>query len=131
MRESIVLFNLTNDEELKLRSQLVHSRTIVEIEEPDNRIDTVTPRLAVNNRWVEYTIESDPFVVPTARGYAPAILVRRSRATQREHLLIGASSIARALEEIRKKYITLKGQVVSVKKTGREKTATYAVRLGG
>ena len=128
---ALVLFNLTSDEELRLRSQLVRSRAMVEIEELGDRIDTATQRLEINTRWVELTIESDPFVVPTFRGYTPAILVRRPRATQREHLLIGASSIAKPLEEIRKKYTTLKGQVVAVKKTGREKIAKYAVRVGG
>ena len=125
---ALVLFNLTGDEELGLRYQLVRSTAMLEIEEPDNRIGTATPRLEVNEGWVRFTIESDPFVIPTVRGYAPAILVRRPTAHQREHLFIGASSIAKPLEDIRKKRATLKGQVVTVRKAGREKTAKYEVR---
>ena len=125
---ALVLFNLTGDEELGLRYQLVRSTAMLEMEEPDNRIGTATPRLEVNEGWVRFTIESDPFVIPTVRGYAPAILVRRPTAHQREHLFIGASSIAKPLEDIRKKRATLKGQVVTVRKAGREKTAKYEVR---
>ena len=44
----------------------------------------------MSDRWITLTVESEPFVVLTGRGYAPAILVRRNGAVQREHLLIGA-----------------------------------------
>ena len=57
--------------------------------------------------------------------------LRRPRADHREHLLIGASSIAKPLERIRQRHTILKGQTVAVKKTGPEKTARYEIREGG
>ena len=124
-----VLFELTDAQELAIRSKLIGSNAATEIEEPICRIDTSTPRLEVRDRWVRFTIESDPFVVPTALGYSPAILVRRSGQAQREHVLIGARTIARPLESIRVECRTLIGQTVALRKTGREIQAPYEVRL--
>ena len=133
---AIILFGLTSDDELQLRSQL--SRTTYfhknsgsssqEVDEPPYRIDTSTPRMEVSPSWITFTVESEPFVVPTARGYAPAILVRRRGAAQREHLLLGAKSLARPLETIRQRHAALTGQVLDVRKLGREKTAIYELR---
>ena len=141
MVPAIVLFQLTAAEELDLRSQLtatttshgttapsVNPRTAQQPDAMSPRIDTSTPRAEVSDRWVTFTVESEPFVVPTSRGYAPAILARRPGAAQRQHLLIGAKSLASPLERIRQSRKALTGQVIQVRKLGGEKTAPYELR---
>jgi hypothetical protein len=127
----LILFDLTEEDEVAVRSELLQLQGPTQIKstiETVERIDTATPRLEIKEQWIRIKMESDPFVVPTARGYAPAILVRRPQAIQREHLLIGALSLATALEAIRRKYGSLKGRQVAIRKCTSEKTAPYLVR---
>jgi hypothetical protein len=127
----IAVFGLDERQELALRAHLRAPDATNKIIEPAARFDTDTPRLEVHDKWVRFTVESDPFVVPTARGYAPAILVRRPTAKQREHLLIGAASLAKPLETIRLREGSLKGRSITIRKDGPDKTATYTVRDEG
>ena len=126
---AIILFDLKSDDELQLRSQLIHpTRVHPPTGPPPTSIDTSTPRLVVSHHWITVTVESEPFVVPTGLGYAPAILVRRPGATQREHLLIGAKSLGKPLEILRRKCHTLRGQTVKMRKMGQEKKAIYQLQ---
>ena len=101
------------------------------LEEPIVRIDTATQRLDVSDKWVEFLIESDPFVVPTALGYAPAILIKRTGDQPREHLLVGAKSLAHPLEALRGSHKTLVGRTVRVRKEAPTRAAPYIVELRG
>ncbi len=122
---ALVYLNLSPDDELTLRMQLSPTPPAGTSDRPRSPIDTATTRLEIRDRWIELRIDSDPFVVPTSLGYAPAILVRRSHAMQREHLLIGARSIARPLEDLRTKYGSLSGRRLRIRKTAPAKTAPY------
>jgi hypothetical protein len=123
-----VVFGLDPPSELLLRKELVGAVFSSDLQVPESRIDTATPRLLVADQWVNVAIESDPFVVPTARGYAPAILVRRPNARQLEHILVGAASLAKPLESLRTRHGTLRGLRVSLKKDSDDKMATYTLR---
>lgn len=146
---AIVIFGLTSRDELSMRRQLHPTKPLQHRDDrsqgpalddllanvsksplphTDQRIDTSTPRLTVPTAWITLTIESEPFVVPTGRGYAPAILVRRPRAAQRQHLLIGAKSLATPLEQLRLRYRFLTGQRITLRKTGIDKMSIYEVR---
>lgn len=128
----IVLFGLTPADELQLRSYITASPTPNSTDSKSDgtpyRIDTNTPRLEVSDHWITLTLESEPFVVPTSLGYAPAVLARRHGANQRQHLLLGAKSLARPLEMLRQKAAGLTGQVVQLRKAGPERTAAYELR---
>lgn len=125
----IVLMGLDSKGELRLRRQLqstqasaVHVKTL-------ERIGTSTPRLMIDHQWIELEILSDPFVVVTTRGYTPAMLVRRNRAAHREHVLIGAKSLATELNELRLRRGTLRGSRISIKKQSPERTAPYVLHV--
>ena len=95
----LVVFGMGPDDENAFREAL--GTTVLTSEPIQQKFDTETPRLAVSDRWITVTIESEPFVVPTARGYAPALLVRREANPYSEHLLVGAKSLAQQLESAR------------------------------
>lgn len=136
----IVLFGLTPTDELQLRSYITATTPETAPSSPNSdladsehdgtphRIGTNTPRLEVSHQWITLTFESEPFVVPTSLGYAPAVLARRYGANQRQHLLLGAKSLARPLEMLRRKVDGLTGQVVQLRKAGPERTAAYELR---
>jgi hypothetical protein len=122
----LVAFGLSESAELEWHLS-ANRRTDDEAPDPPARVGTATERLSVDERAVEVTIESDPFVVPTALGYAPAILVRRPKAAVGQHLLIGARSLARPLEELRDQHGTLVGITVCIRKLGATRSAEYKV----
>jgi hypothetical protein len=124
----IILFGLEPAAELQLRNHICSvNPTTYRVQERE-RCGTTAPRLKVREKWIDLEIQSDPFVVATARGYAPVIIVRRDNAPHAEHLMIGAASLAKELEGIRVKYGTLKDRRISVRKQGPDKTAPYDVR---
>lgn len=121
----VVVAGLDAHGELALRSNFspqADTRT-----ETVERVDTATPRLKIDHRWATVIFDSDPFVVPTRRGYAPAVLVRRPQAPHAEHVLAGAKSLSAILEEIRNRHGTLRGVRVRIRKQGRASTAPYEV----
>lgn len=124
-----IVLGLDSDSERSLRASLEEvpiSRSRMETRE---RVDTEAPRLHVGEAWTSVTIASDPFVVPTSRGYAPAILVRREGVAHAEHLLIGARSLALPLEDLRIKRGTLREIHVALKKSGPSAPSPYLVEV--
>jgi len=121
----VMAFGLEEKGELLLRADLTKWNLRPVEERSEARIDTATPRLHLSDAWVQFRVESDPFLVPTARGYAPALLIRRREAAQREHILIGAKSLANPLEKLRIKYGTLTGLFLQVRKESEESKAPY------
>ena len=127
----MVVFGLDSAAEVNLRHQVEAVGASTTHVERRERVDTTAPRLAIEEAWVDFEIQSDPFVVPTARGYAPAVLVRRDNAAHSEYVLIGAKSLAQELERLRTKLGTLRGCRVSVRKQGADKIAPYSLYLRG
>jgi hypothetical protein len=124
----IVFLDLPLDRDLILRRLFDHRDKAAHEDDVSPPIDTTTPRLVINTTPLELRIESDPFVVPTSLGYAPAVLILRKGNVHREHILIGAKSLATELEKIRRLTGTLKGSRISVCKESDERMAQYRVR---
>ena len=123
----MIVWGLQSDGELALRRQALTAGESIRVEIRD-RIGTAAPRLTIDDAVVCFEIQSDPFVVPTSRGYSPAVLVRRRNMSFSEHVLIGARSLATELESLRCRYGTLIGLHVSIRKEGPEKTSPYVLR---
>lgn len=128
----LVLLGLSADEEAESRAWFRPCQSETrEGSDPTfrERVGTDTPRLRVGEPWTDVMVASEPFVVPTTRGYAPAILVKRRSTTYREHLLIGARSISLPLEELRASVGELTGQHLSIRKTAAHQSAPYEVKI--
>ncbi len=91
-----------------------------------SKFGTETFRLEVSTMWNQVVLQGEVFVVNTVRGYVPAILVRMKSGEMR-HLLIGASSLASELQEIRAKYGSLDGRPIRVRKADSSRVAPYLV----
>ena len=125
----MVLMGLDSAAERQLRQQVQLSQVSTMHIETQERVGTTAPRLRIDQTWVELEIQSDPFVVTTTRGYAPAILVRRKRGSHLEHILIGAKSLALELNDLRQSRGTLRGSRVSIRKRSTERTAPYVLHV--
>jgi hypothetical protein len=128
----LVLFGLKADEEVQARTWIYAyetGSTVPATASLRERVGTDTPRLRVGEPWTDVLVLSEPFVIPTVRGYAPAILVRRRSVTYKEHLLVGARSIAIPLEELRLSTGSLVGQSLSIRKTAGHQSAPYEVKI--
>ena len=98
------------------------------VPQTQKQFGTLTDRLEIGQQWVEVTIISEPFITPTAFGYAPALLVR-TIAKRDKHILAGAKSLSLELEKFRHPKNGLTGIVVKIRKAGSEKIAPYEVEL--
>lgn len=123
----VVLLGLNPSGELALRRELQMENGESKETALPAEVGTATQRIDIGTRWTSMSLESDPFIVPTARGYAPAVLVRRSGRAPREHLLIGARSLSLPLEAIREEGGTLLGRKVRVRKESVARTSRYLV----
>lgn len=63
--------------------------------------DLDAPRLIVGTGLIQVVIVTEPFVLRTFKGYAPAVNVRHERQRTLHTLYIGAKSIADQLEPMR------------------------------
>lgn len=126
---AIVLFGLDDKRELALRRDLEADMAISTQIEVIERFGTTAPRLVIAVNWTNIEVLSDPFVLTTSLGYAPAILVRRQEEQKLEHILVGAKSIALELEALRIKRGTLIGTHLSVRKQDNTRTARYLIRV--
>lgn len=123
----VVVFGLSDEEERAVRQGISRESTEEASLDPLPRVDTSTPRLEIKDRWVLVEVESDPFIIPTGLGYAPGILARRRGAQQRQHILIGARSLALPLEEIRTARGSLIGVHIKVRKQSLARSAPYEI----
>lgn len=121
----LALFGLAAEEELAIRHSL--SPVTAAPADPAMKFETDTPRLAIGDRWITMTVMSEPFVVRTARGYAPAVLVQRAGVLHPEHILVGARSLAEGLESQRNREGALVGVALRTRKTATAATAPYEV----
>ncbi len=122
----LVVGGLTEEDELTARQSLRDGRVESQVEIRE-RVDTPLPRLVLSSEAVVMEVASDPYVVPTARGYTPAIDVV-TVGMKKHHILLGASSLAKPLEELRLRRGSLVGLVVEVFKTGDDRTSPFSVR---
>lgn len=82
-------------------------------------------QLRVGTEWAEVVLASDPIVVFTRRGYAPAVEVDRNGMP---HLLfVSAISIAETLERLRNANGSLVGVKVRLRRQGPEQFSPYEV----
>jgi hypothetical protein len=121
----VALPGLTEEQEVQLRLDIT-SKAASPIA-PVFKVDTEAPRTIIGTQWRILSIESEPFVVPTVRGYAPALLVRAEGAMHAEHLLIGAKSLAIPIEALRTSNGKLTGISLRVRKLSDAATAAYEV----
>ena len=124
-----IILGLNPDEELNLRRQILSNGAPTIHVKTRERVGTTAPRLTIEDLWIDFEIQSDPFVVPTSRGYSPAILVRRENTQFTEHVLVGARSLAQELETFRSKHGTLVGVHISVRKNSPERTSPYILHV--
>ena len=110
---------------------LLHGNLVVSTAPPkpsEQKYDTTTERLVVGVHWVSLTLIGEIFVVPTWRGYSPAILVRLPDGTVK-HTLVGAKSFFAGLERARALYHGLSGANIQVRKLGPDQMAPYEVKV--
>ena len=87
------------------------------------------PKLDVRTGWIDVTITSEPFVVMTFKGYAPAVNVRVVRTGLDYLLYISAKSLAEGLEPMRKANEGhFKGLQFGIRKAAEDKFAKYEVQ---
>ena len=124
---------LSNDRTLTclaiLSGQTIKNKHNTElVPQTQKQFGTLTERLEIGQQWVEVTIISEPFITPTAFGYAPALLVR-TIAKRDKHILAGAKSLSLELEKFRHPKNGLTGIVVKIRKAGSQKIDPYEVEL--
>ena len=118
-----IVFGLDETQEIGLR-KLIDGETRV-VERATYKLDTQAPRLVVKDRWVSLTVDSEPFVVRTVRGYAPAVMVRPDNDQIPHHLLIGAKSLSECIEENRPKGGSIIGLRLKIRKESLAPTSRY------
>ncbi len=88
------------------------------------------PRLRVGTEWIDLTLEANPYVVVTVRGYAAALAVRDSSGTSHE-LLAGAGSICEGIELLREENEgEYEGLRFKIRRESAERTARYEIEEG-
>jgi hypothetical protein len=86
-------------------------------------------RLLVSSEPIKVVFVGEPYVVVTKRGYAVAATILEARQRKRRTLLLGAKSIAEALEPLRKdNKDRLDGIEVWIWKDGDGQLAPYRLR---
>jgi hypothetical protein len=109
-----VFFDITKAEELELC--LSNANQESQLSASTGR-EGATQKLVIRDQWTCFRIESEPFVMPTTRGYSTAIHVRRSDNHNRQHLVIKPSALGKPLEALRRETGSLIGARVSVRKS--------------
>ena len=92
-----------------------------------NKVGTNTERRLVDVRGIDLEVVGDVFVVPTVRGYAPALL-GRVQSGELVHVLVGSKSASEGLEAVRKERGSLEGAHINLKKTGEKGTDPIRVQ---
>lgn len=101
------------------------SRTVPASFDPD-RAGTGTRRLAIGVNWEYLTLMGRPFVIRTARGYAPALRAYSSSG-ELVHVLLGAQSLCKGLFGFAQEEEDFTGVTVRIKKASEIQTAPYIV----
>ncbi len=92
-----------------------------------SELNQEVPRLRVGTEWLNLTMEAEPYVVVTVRGYAAALPVRDESGTSYE-LLAGAGSICEGIERLREENDgAYEGLEFKIRRESAERTARYEV----
>ena len=99
---------------------------------PDESVyaDPAMLRIAFGTAWNELEILSEVKVLETVRGYAPVVVVGHDGV--KELMFVGASSLCRPIETLRKaNQGKLTGLKVRIRKAAEHRTAPYECELLG
>lgn len=124
-----VVLGISPGSELLLRDRFHESGDSAVRIITEQKFGTSTQRLKIDETLQRIKLQSEPFVMPSAFGYAPAILVRREGSDETRHVIVGARSFSEPLEEFRVRFGKLAGLIVAVRKVGPERSAPYEVNL--
>ncbi len=91
-----------------------------------SELNQEVPRLRVGTEWLDLTLEADPYVVVTVRGYAAALAVRDASGSSYE-LLAGAGSICEGIERLREESGAYEGLQFKIRRESAERTARYEI----
>lgn len=87
------------------------------------------PQYKVGITWSELEVVAGPDVVPTFKGYAPILIVRKTRTEQENTLYIAAKSICEQLEPLRAANNgDFKGLRFQIRKQSSDRFARYEVK---
>lgn len=126
---ALIIPGLNEKQELAFRRTILDNGTNIVRYAEKQKVGTSTPRLQIGDEWVNLSIKSDPFVIKTFRGYAPAILVRRDQNSITEHIFIGAKSLSDKLDYLHTKYGSLINLYVSIKRASNDQMAPYELKF--
>ncbi len=83
------------------------------------------PQLRISTNWSEIQILTDPFVIKSALGYGPVILVEELSTERKYIMYVSAKSLSNCLEPLRERRGALVGLNIRVRKTGDERISPY------
>lgn len=124
----ITIFGATELEENSIRRGINQSQSF-SIHDISNKVGTDTPRLVVDDNWIEITIRSDPFVIVTGLGYTAAIHVIENGGKDLKHLIVGAKSLTKELDFYREKFGTLNNVKLKIRKQSSDQRSPYEILL--
>ena len=85
-------------------------------------------RLRVTTKWLELAVLSEPYVILTARGYAPVVRVEEGASGSEYELIIAPKSLADGLEVLRiQNDNKFEGMRLRVRKRSSEQFSQYEV----
>lgn len=88
------------------------------------------PRCLIEDtNWRSLRIDSEPFLVATKRGYAPAVVVADTQTLCRQLLYISAQTLSLPFEEFRVRKKRLRDAHCRIRRVGITKTAAYQVEF--
>lgn len=124
----IIIFGATELQENNIRRGINQSQSF-SIHDIKNKVGTDTPRLVVDDNWIEITIKSDPFVVATSLGYTAAIHVIEKGGEELKHLIVGAKSLTKELDFYREKFGSLNNLKLKIRKQSSDQRSPYEIHL--
>lgn len=116
------VFERSNDELIEVVCHLdLAPNELVNEAKVSAKVGTNTERRPIDVRGINLEVVGDVFVVPTIRGYAPALL-GRVESGELVHVLVGSKSASEGLEVVRQERGCLDGAHIKLKKTGDKTT---------
>lgn len=122
---AVVWPTMTDGEATRLREELTATDTLLHQRRCVRKPGTSRFRATMQPETLE--LLSDPWLAVTALGYSPAVEVRSVGQESIQHLLIGAKSLAKPLEQARQRFGTLCGLVATISKISDSRSAPYVV----
>jgi hypothetical protein len=86
-----------------------------------------TPRLRVGIGWIHLEIVTEPYVIMTFSGYAPAVRVKDLKNGLDYEIFISAKTLAQELEKLRGPHGQFIGIKMRIRKESEDKFSSYIV----